>query len=114
MLADARFAIPPAVYHRFRYAPPALRAAMAVENSRREVCTVVEHPSVTAEHLRRFDGGKTPCTEGTRSGICKQIFEKFADCTTEMHDLTEREAFVKGFTLGAKIIIEVMTTGGDE
>ena len=44
----------------------------------------------------------------------KEIFEKFADCTTEMHDLTEREAFVKGFTLGAKIIIEVMTTGGDE
>ena len=24
----------------------------------------------------------------------KEIFEKFADCTTEMHDLTEREAFV--------------------
>ena len=44
----------------------------------------------------------------------KEIFEKFVDCTTEMHDLTEREAFVKGFTLGAKIIIAVMTTGGDE
>ena len=44
----------------------------------------------------------------------KEIFEKFADCTTEMHDLNERETFVKGFTLGAKIIIEVMTTGGDE
>ena len=44
----------------------------------------------------------------------KEIFEKYTDCTTEMHDLTEREAFVKGFVLGAKIIIEVMTTGGDE
>ena len=44
----------------------------------------------------------------------KEIFEKFVDCTTEMHDLTEREAFVKGFTLGTKIIIEVMTTGDDE
>ena len=44
----------------------------------------------------------------------KEIFEKFADCTTEMHDLTEREAFVKGFTIGARIIIEVMATGGDE
>ena len=44
----------------------------------------------------------------------KEIFEKFTDCTTEMHDLTEREAFVKGFTLGAKIIIEVMAQGGDE
>ncbi len=47
-----------------------LRAAMAVENSRREVCTVVEHPSVTAGANRRFDGCKTPYTEGTRSGIC--------------------------------------------
>ena len=44
----------------------------------------------------------------------KEIFERFADCTTEMYDLTEREAFGKGFTLGTKIIIEVMTTGGDE
>ncbi|MBR3998744.1 MAG: hypothetical protein IKI93_10435, partial [Clostridia bacterium] len=44
----------------------------------------------------------------------KEIFEKFTDCTTEMHDLTEREAFVKGFTIGARIIIEVMAAGGDE
>ena len=40
----------------------------------------------------------------------KEIFEKFADCTTEMHDLAEREAFMKGFVLGSRIIIEVMTT----
>ena len=44
----------------------------------------------------------------------KEIFEKFSECSTEMHDLTQRESFVKGFTLGAKIIIEVMTTGDDE
>ena len=44
----------------------------------------------------------------------KEIFEKFSECSTEMHDLTEREAFVKGFKLGAKIIIEVMTTESDE
>jgi len=43
----------------------------------------------------------------------KEIFEKFADCTTEMHDLTVREAFVKGFTIGARIIIEVMTNNSD-
>ena len=42
-----------------------------------------------------------------------EIFEKYADCSTEMRDLTEREAFVKGFTLGAKIIIEVMTNNSD-
>ena len=44
----------------------------------------------------------------------KEIFEKYADCSTGMHDLTERETFVKGFTLGAKIIIEVLTTNSDE
>lgn len=31
-----------------------------------------------------------------------------------MHDLTEREAFVKGFTIGARIIIAVMTACDDE
>ena len=40
----------------------------------------------------------------------KRIFEKYADCTTEMHDLNERTAFTKGFALGARIIIEVMTS----
>ena len=44
----------------------------------------------------------------------KEIFEKYTDCTSEMRDLTEREAFVKGFTIGAQIIIEVMAQGGDE
>ena len=31
-----------------------------------------------------------------------------------MHGLTEREAFVKGFTIGARIIIAVMAAGGDK
>ena len=44
----------------------------------------------------------------------KEIFEKYDDCTGEMHNLTEREAFVKGFTLGARIIIEVLTNKYDE
>ena len=44
----------------------------------------------------------------------KEIFEKYTDCSAEMRDLTEREAFVKGFTIGAQIIIEVMATRGDE
>ena len=43
----------------------------------------------------------------------KEIFEKYADCSTQMREQTEREAFVKGFTLGAKIIIEVMTNNSD-
>ena len=44
----------------------------------------------------------------------KEIFEKYTDCTSEMHDLTEREAFVKGFTIGAQIIIEVMAMDNDD
>lgn len=40
----------------------------------------------------------------------KEVFEKFAECTNEMYSMTEREAFVSGFTLGARIIIEVMNT----
>ena len=39
----------------------------------------------------------------------KEIFEKYSECSNEMHDLTEREAFVKGFTIGAQIIIAVLT-----
>ena len=44
----------------------------------------------------------------------KEIFEKFSECSNEMHDLTEREAFVKGFTIGAQIIIAVLTAKEDE
>ncbi len=44
----------------------------------------------------------------------KEIFEKYSECSNEMHDLTEREAFVKGFTIGARIIIAVLTAEGDE
>ena len=44
----------------------------------------------------------------------KEIFEKFTDCSNEMHDLSERESFTKGFTLGARIIIEVMANSSNE
>ena len=44
----------------------------------------------------------------------KAIFEKYADCTIEMHDLNERVAFTKGFTLGAKTIIEVLMLDNDD
>ena len=39
-----------------------------------------------------------------------EIFEKFTECTNEMYGISEREASVRGFTLGARIIIEVMNT----
>ena len=39
-----------------------------------------------------------------------EILEKFTECTNEMYGIAEREAFVRGFVLGARIIIEVMNT----
>lgn len=39
-----------------------------------------------------------------------EILEKFTECANEMYGISEREAFVRGFTLGARIIIEVMNT----
>ena len=38
----------------------------------------------------------------------KKIFEKYIECSNEMYGISEREAFVRGFTLGARTIIEVM------
>ena len=40
----------------------------------------------------------------------KEILEKFTECMGEMYGIAEREAFVRGFMLGARIIIEVMNT----
>ena len=34
----------------------------------------------------------------------KEIFEKFTECNNEMHGIAEREAFARGFTLGARIV----------
>ena len=39
-----------------------------------------------------------------------EILEKYTECTNEMYGIAEREAFVRGFVLGARIIIEVMNT----
>ena len=39
-----------------------------------------------------------------------EILEKFTECTNEMYGISEREAFVRGFTLGVRIVIEVMNS----
>ena len=39
----------------------------------------------------------------------KEHLERFVDCLNEMCCISERETFVRGFTLGIKLIIEVMT-----
>ncbi len=40
----------------------------------------------------------------------KEILERFVNYTNEMCCISEREMFVRGFTLGIKLIIEVMTS----
>ena len=40
----------------------------------------------------------------------KEIFEKYADATNEMYSHTNLAAFISGFTLGAKIMVEVLTS----
>lgn len=39
----------------------------------------------------------------------KDTFEKFKDCTREFHEISERQLFILGFKLGAKIVFEAMS-----
>ena len=43
----------------------------------------------------------------------KEIFEKFDDCWNELTDINEREIFVYAFKLGARIVIEVLSSNTD-
>lgn len=36
------------------------------------------------------------------------MFEKYKDCSAEISEITECENFIKGFRLGALMMIEVM------
>ena len=38
----------------------------------------------------------------------KETFEKFKDCQSELADITAREAFIDGFILATRIMVEVM------
>ena len=38
----------------------------------------------------------------------KITFEKYKDCYREISEISERESFMSGFQLGARIIIEVV------
>ena len=37
-----------------------------------------------------------------------ETFEKFKDCEAELHGMNEREAFINGFKLAARIMTEVL------
>lgn len=38
----------------------------------------------------------------------KDTFEKYKDCNREISEISEREIFLNGFRLGARIIIDVV------
>lgn len=38
----------------------------------------------------------------------KETFEKYKDCNREISEISERETFLNGFRLGARIIIDVV------
>ena len=42
----------------------------------------------------------------TLTELQKETFEKYKDCNCEISEISERESFIKGFQLGARIIIE--------
>ncbi|MGN1420598.1 MAG: DUF6809 family protein [Eubacterium sp.] len=44
----------------------------------------------------------------TLSDEQKETFEKYKDCNQEISEIVERNAFLNGFRLGARIIIEVV------
>lgn len=44
----------------------------------------------------------------------KEIFEKLKDCESELHGMNELGAFISGFKLATKIMIEVMHEPSDK
>lgn len=44
----------------------------------------------------------------------KEIYEKLKDCESELHGLNELGAFLSGFKLATRIMIEVMQEPSDE
>ena len=57
---------------------------------------------------RHMDDLNATLTEGQ-----KEIFEKFHDCKEEMHGISEVNAFISGFKLAMRIMIEVLDTSND-
>lgn len=44
----------------------------------------------------------------------KEIFEKLEDCESELHGMNELKAFISGFKLATRIMIEVMNEPSDK
>lgn len=61
----------------------------------------------TKELLGLLNRNEEKLTE-TLSDEQKEIFGKYKDCNQEISEICERNAFLNGFRLGARIIIEVV------
>lgn len=57
---------------------------------------------------RHMDNLSSTLTEGQ-----KEVFEKYCDCKEEMQSISEVNAFISGFKLAMRIMIEVMDTSDD-
>lgn len=62
----------------------------------------------TKELLTLLNRGEEKLT-ATLSNEQKETFEKYKDCNREISEICERQSFISGFKLGAKIVIESMT-----
>lgn len=60
------------------------------------------------ELLKLFNRNEEKLTS-TLTESQKETLEKYKDCNREISEICERESFIKGFQLGARIIIEVIS-----
>ena len=67
-----------------------------------------KHDDEVKEILKLINRNEEKLT-ATLSEEQKDTFEKYKDCNREISEISERESFIKGFQLGARIIIEVIS-----
>ena len=58
-------------------------------------------------HLEKLSSRNEEELESTLTDKQKETFEKYKDCSRELLGVTEVNAFVEGFTLAMKIMVEV-------
>ena len=58
-------------------------------------------------HLEKLSSRNEEELESTLTEKQKETFEKYKDCNRELLGVTEVNAFVEGFTLAMKIMVEV-------
>ena len=64
-------------------------------------------PESEYENLLRYIIDHEDDLKSTLTDQQKEIFEKYKDCRAEVESLTEVEAFISGFKLATRIMMEV-------